>query len=452
MSPTLTVAPSFLCLHYVVVDPKKSVKTVKMAAQNATSISIRTGFQPIFGHHYNPANEKKGCDLVPHVFNVEEIRSQDKTEIVASVIREMSIRDNHFRVTFEIDSNSRLIKSARCSCVAGCNGFCKHSFAVYYVVNHERTESCTDRQQEWLKPSQKLRQLYPKGKTIQALFQQNEAQERDFSGGNRTVDVKDFCLKMKELGLENSSMFKMFTAKPKVRTQVQDQTPVVDDFILSMFHKPLGFHCGVGNANGSSFFDAQNQDEKQFYDQKLFVSADECSKIFKETLGQAENPLWFVHRKNRITASTAHKIIRARSREQKFKYFHETFMGTKSMQHGKTAEPTAREQFSTIFKKDVLSSGLVISQEIPWIACTPDGLIKEDDGSVNILEIKCPSSCKDGPVSVDYIEDGKLKENHAYYFQVQLQMYLCKAQQCYFFVFTYVDFALVNVQLDPAFL
>ncbi len=420
-----------------------------MATSNPSSIKIRTGFQPIFGHTFHPANEKKGSDLVSHVFNVEETRANGKTEITASVIREMKIRDDHFRVTFDIDSN-RTIKSARCSCVAGCDGFCKHSFAVFFYVNHERTEACTDKQQEWLKPSQKLRNLYPKGKTIQKLFCEEDHPERDFSGSSMTIGVSDFCAKMKELGLEDTSMFKMFTAKPQQFERVRSQSSVLPE-ILSIFRQPLLFNAGTGGDQWQKIFPRDDK-TKAFFEEKIAANADECTKIFQETIGQADNPKWFLARKHRITASSAHKIVRARSKQQRLKYFGDTVLSTKSMQHGQTTEPIAKDQFSILFKKEVHPSGLVVSEELPWLACTPDGLIKEENGSISVLEIKCPSSCKDGPVSVDYIEDGKLKENHSYYMQVQLQLYLSKAKMCYFFVFTFVDFLLIKVEIDPAFL
>ncbi len=422
-----------------------------MALQNAEVIKIRTGFQPIFGHKFHPANETKGSDLVSHVFNVEETRwSGGQVQITASVIREMKIRDDHFRVTFDVDE-SRLVKSARCSCVAGCDGYCKHSFAVFYYVNHERTESCTDKQQEWLKPSQKLRALYPKGKTIQKLFRGEDQAERDFTGAKMTVVLPDFCAKMKELGLHESSVFKMFTAQPQSDECAisEPSRETIPPRILSMFDQPLQFHCGTKDANDNPVID--NEGKKKF-SEKIAVSSEQCAEIFRETLGQAENPKWFLNRKNRITASSAHKIVRARSKQQRLKYFHETVMSTKSMQHGKNTEATAREQFCTLFKKEALPSGLIISQELPFLACTPDGLIIEENGEMSVLEIKCPASCKDGPVSVDYIVDGQLKENHSYYMQIQLQMYLSKSKLCYLFIFTFVDYLLLEIPINPSFL
>jgi hypothetical protein len=70
-----------------------------------------------------------------------------------------------------------------------------------------------------------------------------------------------------------------------------------------------------------------------------------------------------------------------------------------------------------------------------------------------ILEIKCPISCKDSEINVDYIDsDGKLKTNHAYYTQIQILLYVTCAKTCHFFVFSSCDYKLIIVHYDANYL
>ena len=74
-----------------------------------------------------------------------------------------------YKVELELD-DSRRIKNGHCNCVLGINGFCKHTSALVCYINLERTEACTDAVQKWQKPSDRRQSLYPKGATIESLF------------------------------------------------------------------------------------------------------------------------------------------------------------------------------------------------------------------------------------------------------------------------------------------
>jgi len=87
-----------------------------------------------------------------------------QVSITASCIPETNIREKPYQIDLSIDPTSRQIQDAHCTCKAGVTGNCKHSAGLIYYVNTERTTGCTDKKVCWKKPSQKLRELYPKGK------------------------------------------------------------------------------------------------------------------------------------------------------------------------------------------------------------------------------------------------------------------------------------------------
>jgi hypothetical protein len=47
---------------------------------------------------------------------------------------------------------------------------------------------------------------------------------------------------------------------------------------------------------------------RSFYKANLSSTAQQVRHVFEETMGQSVNPKWFLARKNRITASIAHKV------------------------------------------------------------------------------------------------------------------------------------------------
>jgi len=78
----------------------------------------------------------------------------------------------------------------------------------------------------------------------------------------------------------------------------------------------------------------------------------------------------------------------------------------------------------------VIKSGLVLHICRPWISASPDGLILINGKISSVLEIKCPSSCKQKSIidqltrksNLSYIEikNGEvgLKYSHKYYSQI----------------------------------
>lgn len=91
----------------------------------------------------------------------------------------------------------------------------------------------------------------------------------------------------------------------------------------------------------------------------------------------------------------------------------------------------------------MISAGLFVDPELPFLAASPDGLIEKD----SIIEIKCPFSIRESTPENAFIEnkikylekkDEKLvlKKSHDYYFQVQGQLHITQKNYCYFVIWT----------------
>ena len=111
----------------------------------------------------------------------------------------------------------------------------------------------------------------------------------------------------------------------------------------------------------------------------------------------------------------------------------------------------------------VIQCGLILDPEFPFMGATPDGLVNCKCCGSGVLEIKCPFSCKDkgfakvaseNPSFFLVDDDGhlQLKEDHAYYYQVQLQMKLCRVQYCDFVAWREDDIFQQRIYSDSNFI
>ncbi|XP_077528853.1 uncharacterized protein LOC144141171 [Haemaphysalis longicornis] len=98
---------------------------------------------------------------------------------------------------------------------------------------------------------------------------------------------------------------------------------------------------------------------------------------------------------------------------------------TPATRYGLQNEPKARKALEQKLQTPILETGLVVLPEQPWLACSPDGLMRYQGNTV-LVEIKCPARCEKVPI-ID--KEGKtileffdcqagtltLKKPHSYY-------------------------------------
>ncbi|KAK4881734.1 hypothetical protein RN001_005053 [Aquatica leii] len=169
--------------------------------------------------------------------------------------------------------------------------------------------------------------------------------------------------------------------------------------------------------------------------------------IFNNTILQSNCDTWKRERQKRITASNFGKICKLRKTTSTAKtvssLLYSSFMGSQATTFGLEKESIAIALFEKKTGKTVNKSGLVIDDNLPYLACSPDGLIDNHA----IIEIK--SSLKSGNLSpvdavlqkkIDYcfFDNGNvvLKRNHNYFFQIQGLLHITKRDVCYFVIYT----------------
>ncbi|KAK8762908.1 hypothetical protein V5799_034485 [Amblyomma americanum] len=129
------------------------------------------------------------------------------------------------------------------------------------------------------------------------------------------------------------------------------------------------------------------------------------------------------------------------------------------VQYGLLKEPSARKAFEKKHDVNVAQFGLVVCPGEPWLACSPDGIFRDEDGSAVLLEIKCPFSRRQQSLTkrplLKYLcgEDIlDLRRSHSYFTQIQICLHVLGLQRCYFYVHTEVDSLTIHVKRNDEFL
>ena len=196
------------------------------------------------------------------------------------------------------------------------------------------------------------------------------------------------------------------------------------------------------------------------------ISLEEIEILQDLTKDQHENKRWSQLRKGRITASNFYKVfIRVNTVKKDGKEntdcsaLLKLLMGYQqvnpniiSLKYGRDTEPIAICAYLNSYRKvhkDVVTSksGLFIDKENIYLSATPDLMISCSCCGDGLLEVKCPlipechkctnfCSCK-LPEYIVFI-DGvfNIKQNHAYYVQVQGQLAITGRKWCDLYVYT----------------
>jgi len=208
--------------------------------------------------------------------------------------------------------------------------------------------------------------------------------------------------------------------------------------------------------------------------ESLVPSTETGCVMIKDTLDQSTARHWHAERMLRITASKCkvvnsfgEKILGRRENlpvRSMFNYISDNLwftknIQTKDMQYGLNEEANARKAYMDASGFKVLKTGLWVNLSHPFLGASPDGLVvtSPDDRVAGVLEIKCLKIMKDISIAdlIQKIEtcaisrkilsqqcfelrDGKLilKECHAYFYQIQLQMFATGLPFCDFVLHT----------------
>ncbi len=153
-------------------------------------------------------------------------------------------------------------------------------------------------------------------------------------------------------------------------------------------------------------------------------SADEAFQIFRQSLDQPLNHLWFKENSGFLPTKNTRKCnVRKKDRDkaQLFQWIHcDCIKCNWSSVINQEMAGKAQQKYKAVAGNEVLLCGLSVKPVRVRLAAFPDGAVFESNRPT-LLEVKCPSSHEKKAIDVKYLADGKLK-NSAFYTKVRLQI------------------------------
>ena len=102
-------------------------------------------------------------------------------------------------------------------------------------------------------------------------------------------------------------------------------------------------------------------------------------------------------------------------------------------------EAVVQTIYSQMMNDDIVEFGLLFHPNIPFLMASPDGISCGKSGKPKMLEIKCPSKRKVGPVPPLH-----------YFHQMLMQMEVCQLDECDFFDCRFIEYIFEDEWLDEA--
>ena len=183
--------------------------------------------------------------------------------------------------------------------------------------------------------------------------------------------------------------------------------------------------------------------------------------------------MWFSQRAGRITASKFKAAARTNISQPsqsliKLVCYPESMQfRSKATKWGCTHENDAlaayiSQEESKHLGFQLSSSGLVLSTDYPHMGSSPDSIVKCECCGQRVVEVKCPFSCRNKSFLEAtsepsfFLQDvnGSLSLNreHAYYYQIQLQMKICGTKCGDFVVWQEKELIVERITIDEVLL
>ena len=221
----------------------------------------------------------------------------------------------------------------------------------------------------------------------------------------------------------------------------------------------------------------QQQDlvDKLYYNH-VWLSPDSCRQLATSTQAQSDSERWHKERKLRITASIMKEVCHRKATTSCEAFVRKKLspgsIDIPAIRYGSDHESVAIKSYMDYQRKMgksivVNSCGLSVHPSLPWLATTPDGIVydaSEEHYKRGCLEVKCPFSCNNMLFEVACKEVSNfclvldnttmsLSKRHAYYYQVQTQMYVTQLSWCDFVVWSPIQSVFVEwIVYDPVFM
>ncbi|XP_014676996.1 PREDICTED: uncharacterized protein LOC106816868 isoform X2 [Priapulus caudatus] len=199
----------------------------------------------------------------------------------------------------------------------------------------------------------------------------------------------------------------------------------------------------------------------------LHITLAQVRYVEEVTRAQASSLVWHDQRAGRIISSTALHTSTSRpapSLVKKICTAQPVPLRAPAVQWGREHEDTAFQQYTSSHRGShtrctTSKAGFTIAQTHPFLGASPDGIVNCSCCGEGLIEIKCPYIYRDVTVA-DATEDSKfclgadmkIKVNHPYYTQMQMQMFVTNMIYCDLVVWTTLSCHVERVDRDEDFI
>lgn len=189
------------------------------------------------------------------------------------------------------------------------------------------------------------------------------------------------------------------------------------------------------------------------------------------TSDQSKSKHWFQYRAGRVTASRFRQVLHTDTHQPSVSLVkHICYPDVHRFSNPATAWGCEHEKSALqAYKSEVMLQhegvnvsrcGFIVCEEHPFLGASPDALVQCDCCGLGVVEIKCPFCVNQASFEVavdksknfclDQLPEGifKLKHDHSYFYQCQLQMFVTKRNFCDFVVWSPNQLHIERVEAD----
>ena len=349
----------------------------------------------------------------PMLCHVHEDKCILKTEVTPS----QKVKDAPRSVWLCAKKDGEIL-TAWCDCTAGYSQTCNHIIAACYKIEYAITNelnktASTSKACEWNKSGRKD-------------VQPSKVKDMDLRGSRGSQVARESA--QARLAFEPRRTGDDSIEVGTIQSFLSGLEKINKDAVLFTGIKMTSKHVADSRcplpicdmANNVNLTNVPDDEVSEHFMEAVRLSPEQCAAIEVATRGQG-NSTWLDQRKGRITATKAHaihtKVNTLMSRKRKkvviSKTVANTIYGGKDISHlpniayGKKHEDDAKKGFyskeAINHKKFVLESpGLYVSEDIPYLAASPDYIMRCECCGTSVIEIKCPANLESVTVDVGY--------------------------------------------------
>jgi len=349
-----------------------------------------------------------------------------------------------------------LVIVAHCTCMAGTGEVCSHIAAILFAADAntqvKQQQSCTSLPCSWLPPSFRTVEYLP----VSEIDFTTPKQKRKIglpSAPSSAPATKKVCAVSTPTELELNDHFTKLS-KTKLRPLLLSlESNFNNDFV------PL-YARGLLPEPLTSLY-SQEYEDKPFGEiaeacgglySTVSITLEQARMVELKTRDQAQCKLWYEQRAGRVTASKLRKVLHTSYSKPSVSllksvcYPQSMKFNSRACEYGRQHEDDALRMYSIGMQNnhncfELKKSGLILDPNNPFIGASPDGVFSCSCCGKGVVEVKCPFSCKDKSFceavkdkTFCLQEDFRLKPDHDYLYQVQMQMKLCGVKLCDFIV------------------